>query len=121
MITVFYDGKCSLCSKEINIYKNHAISLPFKWVDITSTPHELTQHDFSITEGLKKLHAMDGQGHFHIGVDAFILIWRNIPQWRFLAHIVDLPLIKQCANFLYTSFANWRYKKLNYCELSLDQ
>ena len=35
MITVFYDGKCGLCSKEINHYIKIAPEGIFNWQDIT--------------------------------------------------------------------------------------
>ena len=37
MITVFYDGKCGLCSKEINHYRKVAPSGIFSWQDITES------------------------------------------------------------------------------------
>ena len=40
MITVFYDGKCSLCSKEIKYYRNIAPVETFYWLDITALLHE---------------------------------------------------------------------------------
>ena len=37
MITVFNDGKCNLCSKEIFYYKSIADN-KFKWIDIAENP-----------------------------------------------------------------------------------
>ena len=38
MITVFYDGKCNLCSKEIKYYKSIAGENVFNWFDIANDP-----------------------------------------------------------------------------------
>jgi predicted DCC family thiol-disulfide oxidoreductase YuxK len=35
VITVFYDGKCSLCYSEIEYYKRTGPEAVFEWVDIT--------------------------------------------------------------------------------------
>jgi predicted DCC family thiol-disulfide oxidoreductase YuxK len=35
MISVFYDGKCGMCRKEITHYKRIAPENVFNWIDIT--------------------------------------------------------------------------------------
>ena len=70
MITVFYDGKCGLCSKEINHYRKIAPSGIFNWQDITESADELKKAGISLSEGLRLLHAKDNSGQTHIGVDA---------------------------------------------------
>lgn len=50
MITVFYDGKCGLCSKEINYYRKIAPNDIFDWQDITKSADELKKEGISLTE-----------------------------------------------------------------------
>ena len=40
-IKVFYDGKCGLCSKEINYYKRIAPKNTFEWYDIAKNQNDL--------------------------------------------------------------------------------
>ena len=94
MITIFYDGKCSLCSKEINYYRKIAPLGIFDWQDITKSSHKLNKEGVSLSEGLKFLHAKDNNGQMHVGLDAFILIWKQLKRWRVLANLVNLPLTK---------------------------
>ena len=47
MITVFYDGKCNLCSKEIKYYKSIADENVFNWFDIANDPMAGTFHGAS--------------------------------------------------------------------------
>lgn len=121
MITVFYDGKCSLCAKEINHYRKIAPVGIFNWQDITTSADERKKAGISLSEGLKLLHAKDEEGLMHVGVDAFILIWRQLKRWRFLAFFVGLPIIRQVATIFYHSFANWRFKRLAHCQLAAQQ
>ena len=121
MITVFYDGKCGLCAKEINHYRKIAPSNIFNWQDITESADELNKEGISLSEGLKLLHAKDEEGLVHVGVDAFILIWKQLKRWRVLAFLVGLPIIRQIANIAYRVFANWRFKKLAHCQLAAKQ
>jgi predicted DCC family thiol-disulfide oxidoreductase YuxK len=119
MITVFYDGKCGLCSKEINLYKKIAPAGIFIWQDITESMEGLKAHGVNLSDGLRRLHAKDDQSALHIGVDAFILIWKQLKYWRILGLFVSLPLIRHLANFAYNIFADWRFKKLEHCQVSL--
>jgi predicted DCC family thiol-disulfide oxidoreductase YuxK len=118
MIKVFYDGKCGLCSREINHYRKIAPDGVFDWQDITENFADLKKEGISLSEGLKLLHAADNNGQIHIGVEAFVLIWKQLKMWRVLAIFVSLPVIKQIANIAYNAFANWRFKRLAHCQLA---
>ena len=117
MITVFYDGKCGLCSKEINYYRKIAPLGVFVWQDINQLKDQLAKEGLTLSEGLKILHVKDDKGKLHKGVAAFILIWQQLPAWRLLAIIIALPLIRQTANLAYQIFANWRFKRLDHCQI----
>lgn len=115
-ITVFYDGACGLCAKEIAHYKKIAPNEIFDWVDITQDSTLFTALGYKISDGLKALHAQDRTGNMHIGVDAFLLIWRQIKCWKMLAILIGLPVIRHIASFIYKYFAHWRFQKLGYQE-----
>jgi predicted DCC family thiol-disulfide oxidoreductase YuxK len=119
MITVFYDGKCGLCRREINYYMRIAPVGVFKWVDITVMPEPFVELGYTINEGLKALHVRDAGGAMHIAVDGFIVIWQQLPRWHFLAKIAKLPIIHFVASKLYHLFAAWRFKKLGYASCGL--
>lgn len=118
MITVFYDGKCGLCSKEINYYRRIAPSGVFNFQDITQSCDELDKAGITLSEGLKILHVRDNTGLMHKGVDAFIVIWRQLRFWRMVAAFISCLPIRQVANILYHWFANWRFKRLPHCQLA---
>lgn len=121
MITVYYDGKCGLCSREINYYRRIAPSGVFEWRDVTEHAGDLEAHGISLADSLKQMHAMDANGNWHTAADAFILIWRQLRKWRILAAIVSLPIIRQSANFVYRLWAAWRFKRLTHCQLAAEQ
>ena len=121
MISVFYDGKCGLCSKEINHYRKIAPDGIFDWQDITKSDDSLKKLGITLSEGLKLLHARDNHRKIHVGLDAFILIWKQLKRWRLLAALVSLPVIRQIADLAYRSFANWRFRRLEHCQLATKQ
>lgn len=118
MITVFYDGKCGLCRREIEHYKHIAPEGIFIWQDITANASTLESLGIAYADGLKLLHAQDAQGKIHIGVDAFLLIWQQMPRWRILAIIVAAPFIRPLVNIIYRCFAAWRFKRLSHCQIA---
>lgn len=118
VITVFYDGQCGLCSKEINHYRRISPEGIFEWQDITITAKGLEKEGITLSQGLRFLHVKDAEGNMHVGVDGFVVIWRQLPRWRVLAALVSLPLVRPLAAVVYRLFANWRFKRLSHCQLA---
>lgn len=118
MITVFYDGKCGLCRREIAYYIRIAPAHVFDWVDITIDASSLEKLGVHYADGLMLLHAQDSYGKLHVGVDAFLLIWRHIPGWKWLASLVSFSLIYPLARRLYLAFATWRFNRLTHCQIA---
>ncbi|MEK9575870.1 MAG: DUF393 domain-containing protein [Gammaproteobacteria bacterium] len=120
MISVFFDGKCNLCSKEINYYQRIAPKNTFNWVDITKTPGELDKFEIKLSDGLRLMHVADSNGNIYTGVDAFIIMWKQIKYWKFLGLFVSLPIVKQIANLLYQYFADWRFNRYEHCLIAQE-
>ena len=100
MIKVFFDGKCNLCSKEINYYRKIAPKGIFEWHDINIKGNDFIKTGIKTSDGLKILHVLDNNV-LHVGVDAFIVIWNNLSYWKVLGKLVSLPPIKQMVNLAY--------------------
>lgn len=118
MLTVYYDGKCGLCSKEIAHYRRVAPSGAFQWRDVASDPDALADHGITQSEALRLLHAKDETGALHVGVDAFIQIWQRLNRWHWLAKIGSLPGIYAAAKVAYRVFADRRFRKLRHCQIA---
>ena len=94
MITVFYDGKCGLCSREIGHYMKISPPKTFIWRDIANEPQHLKKINVSQSDALRRLHVSDQAGTIYIGIDAFIAIWKKLPRWRLLALICAIPGVR---------------------------
>ena len=121
LIQVFYDGKCGLCSKEINYYKKISPQNIFKWNDIANNPDDLKVIKVSQYDALMYLHALDRNKNLKIGVDAFILIWDELKLWNLLSFFVKLPIIYLITKSLYNMFASYRFKKLTHCQMASQE
>lgn len=118
MIKVFFDGKCGLCSKEISYYKKICDNDVFDWIDIARNGNALKKYNVSQSNALLYLHATLDDKELFVGVDAFLLIWKNLPRWKILALIVNLPLIKNLCTILYKYFAKKRFNGYSHCKLA---
>jgi|TARA_B110000259_G_scaffold186948_1_gene239512 predicted DCC family thiol-disulfide oxidoreductase YuxK len=121
MISVFYDDKCSLCSREINFYKKLAPQAPLKWLGISTSSIELKNAKVKRVDALMFLHVRDNDGMFHVGVDAFILIWRNLPYFKYINYFILLPGVYYLANLIYEKFAKYRFKNLEHCQIEFQK
>ena len=61
-ITVFFDGKCNLCLKEINYYKKKDLEKKFEWVDITFAKKKLEDYGISYNKSLMFVHVINKKG-----------------------------------------------------------
>ena len=121
MIDVFFDGKCGLCSKEIKYYRDIAKKGIFKWYDIAEDPTPLNKYNIPQSTALRQLHVRDDNSKWHIGVDAFIVIWLRLENWYYLAIILGLPGVKQVASIFYNLFAGFRFSRLEHCQIALNE
>ncbi|MDA9678203.1 DUF393 domain-containing protein [Candidatus Pelagibacter sp.] len=106
---VYYNESCSICRAEINHYKKQNID-EIDWVDITNnvTAEKETLKDDKTL--LRRLHVKK-DGKIFSGAEAFLIVWKNIPKYKFLYSILKLPLIFQIFSLTYEVVAFFLYLK----------
>ena len=106
--TLYYDGYCPLCAKEIaRLRELSGDSLVL--LDIHET--QPAEGDPSTDALLRDLHLRTSDGTFLSGVDANVAAWQHTRLgylWRWLRW----PLIKPIAGWVYQHWAGWRYRRL---------
>lgn len=107
-ISVYFDGLCHLCYREINQYKKMKGSENIEFVDITNPSFNADRLGLDPIQVHKSLHVKDRSGSLHTGVDAFIFIWNEIPKLKILASIAQLSPIHYVLEILYAGFAKVR-------------
>ena len=109
-ICVYYNSACPVCNAGINYQKGKAVEKEFKWNDVHND-NRLAEELSSDLETLRKyLHVTDRHGSTHIGIDAFIVIWKNSDKQGYLATLFSLPLIHTMAKVAYHVFASALYR-----------
>ena len=106
---VYYNESCNICKAEINLYKKQNIE-EIDWVDITNNiiaEKETSKNDKNL---LRRLHVIDN-GKVFEGAEAFLLVWKKIPKYKFLYKFFKLPVIFQIFKFTYEIIAYFLYLK----------
>ena len=98
--TVLFNGDCEICSKEICVYKTYGAGkgLPIDFKDINAS--DLNQFGLTRDETARQLHVIKNYELFK-GVKAFVVLWNEMPRYRFLARIFSLPGVTGLAQFFY--------------------
>lgn len=107
-ITIFYDGACSVCAREMERYRKKDKLGRLKFFDVNQASFDFRRYGLRPERLKDYIHAQDGQGKTVYGIDAFIWIWQAVG-WRLLPFFVGFPLIKQVGKIFYRIFAKNRY------------
>ncbi|WP_153771555.1 DUF393 domain-containing protein [Labrenzia sp. CE80] len=121
MLTVYYDGKCGLCAREIAFFQKRKANNPIRWNDVARAPETLADSGLSQAEALMFMRVADNKGRIHGGLDAFVLLWGQFRGWRLLARLLQLPLLHPLASRLYRLFAKLRFRAYPHCRLAAEQ
>ena len=106
---VYFNNSCNICRAEINLYKKQNIK-DIEWVDITNNKNaelETKKNDKTL---LRRLHIKDGNNIID-GAEAFLLVWKKIPKYKFLYKFFKTPIIFNLFSFFYEIAAFFLYHK----------
>ena len=101
-LTVYFDGSCPLCRREISLYQGLPTSKSLLWVDVsvpTALPSGLT-----CALAMRRFHVRDAQGQLHSGARAFSVLWRCFSGWRVLGWLTAAPPLSWLAEAAYRLF-----------------
>ena len=102
-VTVLYNAACPVCDAEISHYRRAANenAAPLAFSDININTGTLAERGISDRDLKRRMHVATQSGEVASGVDAFLAIWRRLPNYRWLAALVALPGIRQMFSAAY--------------------
>tara|TARA_B100001059_G_C17286622_1_gene310772 strand:+ start:88 stop:438 length:351 start_codon:yes stop_codon:yes gene_type:complete len=106
---VYFNNSCKICKAEINLYKKEKNS-KIDWIDITNNHNAQIETKKNNKELLRRLHVKK-DGKIFSGAEAFLLVWKNIPKYRFLYLVLKLPVIFHAFSIFYELVAFFLYLK----------
>ena len=106
---VYFNNSCKICKAEIDLYKKEKIQ-GIDWVDITN--NELAKKETSKNgkELLRRLHVKQDEKIIQ-GAEAFLILWKKIPKYKFLYNFFKLPIIYNIFSIGYEIVAYFLYLK----------
>lgn len=107
-VTVFYDGACPLCRREIGFYQGLKGADTIDWVDVAHCNDDTIPTDVTREQLLGRFHIRAADQTVKSGAEAFVEIWQNLPAFRPFAKLARIPGAMPVLEFGYTVFLKFR-------------
>ena len=88
--TVYYDGGCPVCSREVQLYKAGGGSASFVWVDVTQVDEAALGPGLTRDAALARMHVRRADGTMVSGAAAFAEIWQAMPGLRWFGRLLAI-------------------------------
>ena len=97
---VLYNDACPVCRTEIRHYARYVAdaALPLRFEDLNTD--DLQDWDLTPDQAARRLHVLK-DGQILSGIDAFLVLWNDMPRYRWLSRVVGKPGIRQIASAAY--------------------
>jgi predicted DCC family thiol-disulfide oxidoreductase YuxK len=106
--TVYYDGACPLCRKEIETYKKAQGAENLTWTDAANCDPSMLGDNLDSKDALARMHVRDEHGRLISGAAAFAAIWSRLPKTRWLGQIMSTRPVLWVLEPAYTLFLKIR-------------
>lgn len=109
--TVYFDGGCPLCAREIAHYRRcRAEADALVWIDAARDDAALAAAGLDRSAAMRRFHVRV-EGQWRIGVPGFVALWERIPAYRGLAWWVRALHLEGPLQWVYERFAARRYAR----------
>ena len=103
-LTVWYDGGCPLCTREIEWFRRRTRGQAVDYVDLRQTD----SCPLDVEALLARFHAQEAGGPLVSGAAAFAALWRRAPGLRPLGRIARWPPALAVLELAYIAFLRLR-------------
>ena len=101
-LTIYYDGSCPLCRREIAWYRRQRGAEYLAWLDVSAGAP--LGADLSCDAAMRRFHVRDAQGRLFSGGAAFARLWRALPGWRVPGWLLTWPPLSWGLQGAYRAF-----------------
>lgn len=108
LLTLYYDGGCPVCTREIGFYQRRRGADRIHWVNLAQCEDGELGTDLSREAAYSRLQARLPDGRLVSGARAFAALWQNLPAFRLAGRIAALPGIVQALEWGYRGFLRVR-------------
>jgi len=97
---VLYNANCPVCRFEIDHYAQYCAGkrLPIRFDDLNT--EALADWNIDADTAARRLYVLH-DGQLYSGIPAFIVLWKEMPRYRWVARLIGLPVIHRLACWSY--------------------
>jgi ubiquinone biosynthesis monooxygenase Coq7 len=103
-LTVYYDGACPLCRREIDFYRTRKTDVPISWVDVSGVEVESLGADLTRDEALTRFHVRLPDGRLVRGARGFGELWAVTRGFRWLGSLATTRAVLPVLELAYRAF-----------------
>jgi len=86
--TVYFDGGCPVCSREVAMYQRQPGADAVQWVDVAHCGLGDLGAGLTRQAAMARLHLRRPDGSLVSGAQAFTSLWRVLPRWAWLGRVL---------------------------------
>lgn len=102
--TVYFDGMCPVCSREILAYRQLRGADTINWVDASRCDLAELSAGLDRAYALQRLHVQTANGTLLSGAAAFVEIWKHLPALAWVARLCSNRYVLSVLDFAYGRF-----------------
>jgi len=103
-LTVYFDGACPLCRREVAFYQRQQGADRIEWRDISLTNAEDVAPGLSRAAALRRFHASTPDTGTVSGAAAFAELWLALPRFAPAGRMMRLPGIRHVLDVAYSGY-----------------
>ena len=109
-LTIFFDGECPLCKREVDFLKSKNQKRSLKLIDINCSDFDL-YFNYGITykQAMERIHALKSDGSIITDIEVFQEAYKLIG-FGWIYAPTKLPIIDKLIEFIYRLWAKYRSK-----------
>lgn len=108
LTTIYYDGSCPLCTKEISYYQGSGGKDRLAFVDVSGEGPAQVAPDLDRHAAMKRFHVRRADGRLVSGTAAFGTVWQQIPGWQVAGRLAQMPGIRHVGDLVYWQYLRFR-------------
>ena len=103
-LSVFFDGSCPLCTREIDFYRRRPGAQAVEWVDVSAVEGDAVAPGLTREAAMARFHVRRGDGALISGAAAFAELWRALPGFRLIGRIATVWPLTPLLELAYCAF-----------------
>jgi predicted DCC family thiol-disulfide oxidoreductase YuxK len=108
LLTVYFDGGCPVCTREIGFYRRRRGADRIRWMNLAQCEDSELGTDLSRERAQARLHARRPDGRLISGAQAFAALWQALPAFHLIGRVAALPGLVHGLEWGYRGFLRVR-------------